>query len=139
MKTEDGRTTLMDTTKSLFTSGDRPLEDVLDAKKNVMKGIRQRSLARGPLMRVDQFFFEAGATAGGHAHNLEELGYIISGEFEMTLGGETKRVTAGDSYSLPAGIRHDIKCLKDGTYVLVKLTTGTPAQDHDHGAHGHKH
>ena len=134
----------MATKQSYFAPGDKPLEDVLDAKKNVMKGIRQRALARGPLMRVDQFFFEAGATAGGHAHNLEELGYIISGEFEMTLGGETKRVTGGDSYSLPAGVPHDIKCLKAGTYVLVKLAsppspTHDQHEDHKHAEHGHSH
>ena len=129
----------MDTKRSYFAPGDRPLEDVLDGQKKVMKGIRQRALARGPMMRVDQFVFEAGATAGGHAHGLEELGYVISGEFEMTLGGETRTVKGGDSYSLPAGVRHDIKCLKSGTYVLVKLTPPTESQPHDHGAAGHSH
>ena len=106
--------------------------------KTVLPGVQQRELARGPLLRIDQFFFEQGATGGGHSHPIEEAGYIIAGEFEMKLGDEARRVGPGDSYSLPANTPHAVKCLKAGTYILVKLGAA-PAHDHDghDGSHSH--
>ena len=48
----------------------------------------------------------ANAVAPIHHHPHEQVGTIVSGEFEMTIGGETSRLKPGDTYIVPGGIEH---------------------------------
>ena len=40
-----------------------------------------------------------------HSHG-EQWGIVVEGEMDLTIGGETKRYRAGDSYHIPAGVVH---------------------------------
>ena len=40
-----------------------------------------------------------------HSHG-EQWGIVVQGEMDLTVGGETKRYRAGDSYHIPAGVEH---------------------------------
>lgn len=45
-----------------------------------------------------------------HYHpNCEELLYVLSGECDHTLDGETYRLTTGTMLRIPAGVRHDAR------------------------------
>lgn len=51
-----------------------------------------------------------------HSHPSEEIGIIIQGEFEMTIGDETKLLKKGDIYIAPpdiihGGVTHDKRTL----------------------------
>ena len=37
-------------------------------------------------------------------------GVMIQGEFEMTIGDETRLLRAGDAYVIPGGVEHSVKC-----------------------------
>ena len=43
-----------------------------------------------------------------HTHPHEQAGMVIQGEFEMTIGGETRHMKPGDSYVIPGGVEHGI-------------------------------
>lgn len=54
-----------------------------------------------------------------HNHPNEQMGYILSGEVEITIGNAKKVCKAGDAYLIPANLQHGFKVLsKDGCEYL---------------------
>lgn len=51
-----------------------------------------------------------------HSHGAQ-WGTVVEGEIEFTIGGETKIYRAGDSYSIPAGVKHGAM-IKAGTRAI---------------------
>ena len=51
-----------------------------------------------------------------HAHG-PQWGTVIEGEIKFTIGDETKTYGPGDSYFIPAGVRHGAR-IKAGTRVI---------------------
>ncbi len=51
---------------------------------------------------------EPGATVPMHDHPHEQMGYIMEGDFDFTIGDETRRVKPGDKYVIPGGVTHGI-------------------------------
>ena len=43
-----------------------------------------------------------------HSHPHEQAGMVIQGEFEFTIGGETKLLKQGDAYVIPGGVEHRV-------------------------------
>jgi len=85
-------------------------------------GVTRKVLAHdGGLMQVE-VAFEEGAVGPLHSHPHEQLTYVLSGEFEFTIGDETKVVRAGDTMYKRSGVMHGCRCLKRG----VLLDTFTP-------------
>ena len=85
-------------------------------------GITRKVLAHdGGLMQVEVSFAE-GAVGPMHSHPHEQLTYVLSGEFEFTIGDETHVVRAGDTLYKKPGVMHGCRCLKPG----VLLDTFTP-------------
>lgn len=41
-----------------------------------------------------------------HSHAEEQMGIILEGEFEMTIGDETKLLKKGDMYLVPSNVTH---------------------------------
>lgn len=88
-------------------------------------GIRRRILAHaGGLMQVEVHFDE-GAVGPLHSHPHEQLTYVLSGEFEFTIGGETRMVRAGDTLYKGSGVTHGCVCRAKG----VLLDTFTPQRN----------
>jgi quercetin dioxygenase-like cupin family protein len=55
-----------------------------------------------------------------HAHpNCEELLYLISGELDHSLGDQTYRLKAGDAIRVPAGAKHDARCVSAEPAAMV--------------------
>jgi transcriptional regulator with XRE-family HTH domain len=77
-------------------------------------GLRMEKLvpqARGHLLQGSiHILAPGGSTDGVVAHDGEEVGYVITGEIELTVGAETYRARAGDSFcyrsELPHGYRN---------------------------------
>lgn len=85
-------------------------------------GVSRRILAHnGSLMQVEVHFTD-GAIGPMHNHPHEQLTYVLSGEFEFTIGDETKLVKAGDTLYKEPNIMHGCVCKKAG----VLLDTFTP-------------
>ena len=80
-------------------------------------GVKRQILAVGTdlmLVRVD---FEAGAVGAVHHHPHRQATYVATGTFDVTMGDESKRVTAGDSFAAPSNVPHGVKAIETGTLV----------------------
>lgn len=43
-----------------------------------------------------------------HSHMHEQVGSLVAGEMEMTVGGETRTVRVGDVYVVPGNVVHSV-------------------------------
>ena len=48
------------------------------------------------------------AVVPNHTHPHEQAGIVIQGEFDFTIGGETRRMRQGDAYVIPGGVEHSL-------------------------------
>lgn len=100
----------------MFVHGkDVELEDLGD-------GVKRKILAYSDNIMSVEVHFEDNAVGYLHNHPHEQLTYVLSGEFEFTIGDETKIVKAGDALYKEPSIMHGCKCLKAG----VLLDNFTP-------------
>ena len=60
-------------------------------------GVTRRILAHDGKMMAVEVNFEQGAIGPMHNHPHEQLTYVLSGEFDFTIGDEKHVVTAGDT------------------------------------------
>lgn len=55
--------------------------------------------------------FEPHSVVEEHSHPHEQMGIIVSGQVEFTIGGETATLGPGDLYRIPSNIRHRVVAL----------------------------
>jgi quercetin dioxygenase-like cupin family protein len=53
-----------------------------------------------------------------HSHPHEQLGIVIEGEFELTIGGETRKLKPGDVYLIPGDVEHGAKTFANPVKVM---------------------
>jgi len=92
-----------------------PLEDLGN-------GVSRKILAYSENIMTVEVHFEKDAIGPMHNHPHEQLTYVLSGEFEFTIGEETKLVKAGDTLYKKPDIMHGCVCVKAG----VLLDNFTP-------------
>ncbi|AJR06643.1 cupin domain-containing protein [Photobacterium gaetbulicola] len=92
------------------------------AMEDLGEGISRKILAHSDNMMSVEVHFEEGAIGALHTHPHEQLTYVLSGEFEFTIGNDTKIVKAGDTMYKEPEIVHGCHCLKAG----VLIDTFTP-------------
>ncbi len=92
------------------------------AMEDLGDGIKRKVLAHSDNMMAVEVHFETGAIGTLHSHPHEQLTYVLSGEFEFTIGNETKIVKAGDTMYKQPEIVHGCRCLSAG----VLLDNFTP-------------
>ena len=63
-----------------------------------------------------------------HQHPHEQLGIMLEGAMELTLGDETRLIRAGDAYTIPPNLPHDARTLDEGCVVLDIFTP--PREDY---------
>lgn len=85
-------------------------------------GVSRKVLAHSDNMMSVEVHFEKGAIGAMHSHPHEQLTYVLSGEFEFTIGNKTKIVKAGDTMYKEPNVEHGCVCLEAG----VLIDTFTP-------------
>jgi quercetin dioxygenase-like cupin family protein len=93
--------------KNYFPGDELVLEDLGD-------GVKRKITAYHENLMCVEVHFEKGAVGALHSHPHEQITYIISGEFEFSIGGVKKILKAGDSTFKQPGIEHGAVCLKAG-------------------------
>lgn len=87
---------------------------------DMLPGIRRRHLAHGE--RGHTIFVEgkAGAEVPEHSHPHEQLGFVIEGELEFTIGDAApQRISAGTGYAIPGDVPHRVLFLVDSTVIDI--------------------
>lgn len=83
------------------------------------EGVSRKILASGGDMMTVQFTFEKGAVGTPHTHVHEQVGYVLQGRFQLTLGDEKTIIEAGDTYYVPSNTVHGVVALEDGVLLDV--------------------
>jgi len=89
------------------------------------EGVTRKILASGGGMMTVQFDFAKGSVGYLHTHPHEQVGYVVSGRFEITLAGEKSTIETGDTYYVPTGVEHGVVALEEG----VLLDVFTPQRE----------
>ncbi|MDN3702377.1 cupin domain-containing protein [Vibrio artabrorum] len=96
-------------------NNDIQLEDLGD-------GVSRKIMAYSDNIMSVEVYFEKDAIGALHSHPHEQVTYVLSGEFEFTIGDETKIVKTGDALYKKPNIVHGCRCLEKG----VLLDNFTP-------------
>lgn len=83
------------------------------AQVEMAGGIHRRTMATTDEAMLCEFFLERGAVVPPHSHMNDQVGYIVYGALELTIGGQTQVVRRGDSYAVPGGVVHSARALVD--------------------------
>lgn len=65
------------------------------------------------------FYRKKGSVSGDNDVNLHEKIYLISGEAELTIKNNTKKVIAPTEVEIPEKVYHKIVAITDITFVLL--------------------
>ena len=105
----------------------------------VQAGISKRVAVDTPSLLVAQIFADEGAQTSVHGHAEDQAACVVSGQFAIRSDDGETTLGPGDGYSIPAGFQHGIRCVSQGSYILVTARlTGEKGHDHEHGP-GHSH
>ena len=63
-----------------------------------------------------------------HSHPHEQAGVMLQGEFDLTVGGETRRMKPGDAYVIPGGVEHSV--LGSDGWALALDVFSPPREDY---------
>lgn len=86
-------------------------------------GIVSKQLLKTPTGNVTLFAFDAGQSLSEHTSPYEALITMLEGEAEVTIGGKTQRVRAGELLPLPANIAHGVQAPTQFKMTLTMLRT----------------
>ena len=74
--------------------------------KEPKEKIRMKTLVYGERMLLTEFKLEKGAILPKHSHPHEQIGYLVSGRIDLTVGNVTYQVLPGDSWCIPRNVYH---------------------------------
>ena len=82
-------------------------------------GIYRRTMGTTDEAMLCEFLLERDAVVPPHSHKNDQVGYVVYGKVEFTIGSETRICEQGHSYAIPGGVVHSLKALKDTLLVDV--------------------
>jgi quercetin dioxygenase-like cupin family protein len=93
--------------------------------EDVGGGIRRQILCHLPELMMVKVAFEAGGVGAPHSHPHVQCSVVESGTFDVTIGGETRRLHAGCSFIVPPNVEHGVVAIEAG----VLVDAFTPRRD----------
>jgi quercetin dioxygenase-like cupin family protein len=93
----------------------------IDPKALVPKEIAPGSeirVAWGEKLMLSFVRIEPGSVVPLHSHPHEQGGVCLEGEFEFTIGSETRIVRRGEAWMIPGGVEHAARGLGSSAYLL---------------------
>jgi len=94
-------------------------------KEELGGGITRQILGYNDELMVVKVWFEDGSEGYVHKHRHSQVTYIVSGEFDVNVGGVIKRMAGGDCYFIPPDVEHGALCIKAG----ILIDTFSPRRD----------
>jgi len=85
--------------------------DELDLEK--VTELISRKLVAGDRQMIVQVYLKRGALVPLHAHESEQLMYVLDGALKLRIAGEEVVVRAGEVARIPSGALHQIEALAD--------------------------
>jgi quercetin dioxygenase-like cupin family protein len=66
--------------------------------------MRAKLLARG--YTIDKYIYPPGTYFPDHSHKVDKIDGVLSGQFRLTMHGQSLILTAGDCIVVPRGVMH---------------------------------
>ncbi|MGB7339186.1 MAG: cupin domain-containing protein [Phototrophicaceae bacterium] len=85
----------------------------------MLDGVHRRTMATTDEAMLCQFQLDANSIVPLHHHMNDQVGYVISGRVELTIGDTVQILSAGDSYAIPGGIQHGAHVLEAAVLIDV--------------------
>ena len=76
-------------------------------RKEIAPGVNIRTMW-GEKVMMSMVEIAPHAVVPNHSHPHEQAGLMLQGEFDMTIGGETRLLRPGDAYVIPGGVEHSV-------------------------------
>ena len=76
-------------------------------RRELAPGLSLRTMS-GDKVMMSLVEIAPGSVLPEHSHPHEQAGLVLQGEFDFTIGGETKRVKQGDAYIIPGDVPHSL-------------------------------
>ena len=86
-------------------------------RQRVWDGIGGRAL-HGTAVTLGVIELEPDAALPEHHHVNEQLGVVVSGSIEMTIGGETRMLGPGETWTIAPDVPHTGRAGTDGAVVI---------------------
>lgn len=80
-------------------------------------GVHRRTMGTTDEAMLCEFFLERTSIVAAHSHLNDQVGYVLRGKIEMTIGDIVKTLYPGDSYAIPGGIVHSVIALEDSMVI----------------------
>jgi quercetin dioxygenase-like cupin family protein len=96
-----------------FLSGAETPTEVVD------EGMTRQILGFNDQIMMVKVWFEEGAQGYLHSHIHSQVTYIESGEFDVTVGDETRTLVAGDCFFMEPFAEHGAVCKQAGVLIDV--------------------
>src|SRR6188768_3795794 len=72
-----------------------------------------RKIVAGHRQMLVQSYVKRGCLVPMHAHEAEQMTYVLQGALKFVVGGEEITVRDGDVLHIPAGVAHQVEAIDD--------------------------
>ena len=79
----------------------------------MLPGVHRRTMGTTDEAMLCEFFIQRDALVPEHSHMNDQVGYVIYGKLEMTIGGIVRLCNPGESYAIPGGVMHSARAIVD--------------------------
>lgn len=83
----------------------------------MLPGVHRRTMGTTDEAMLCEFYLQRDSVVPPHSHQNDQVGYVILGKIEMTIGGQARICNPGDSYAIPGGIVHSARALVDSVVI----------------------
>ncbi|OGW36635.1 MAG: hypothetical protein A2Y97_13805 [Nitrospirae bacterium RBG_13_39_12] len=83
------------------------------------KGILLTVLGSGEKLNATHWSTPAGTVSPSHEHPEEQIGYVIKGRIEVTIGRETSELKTGDCYFIAGNMPHHFRLIEDSEVIDI--------------------
>jgi quercetin dioxygenase-like cupin family protein len=83
----------------------------------IFPGVEIRTAASRQVM-LSVVRFEPRSSVPDHSHPHEQMGMMISGRLEFTIGGITRVLGPGDIWRIPGGVAHSVRAFDEPAVAL---------------------
>lgn len=99
-------------------------EGVADlAPQRIWEGVTARAV-HGERLTLALIELDPDSIVPEHAHDNEQVGIMVEGSFEMRVGGETRELRRGDTWSIPPDEPHEVRVGPEGAVVVEVWAPG---------------
>ena len=89
------------------------------AWETVGEGVRRQIMGYDDKIRLVNVELEKGGIGPMHQHYHSQVTYVISGQFDLTIGEDTRRMKGGDAFYIPPNVMHGAICVEKGVLIDV--------------------